>query len=128
MNFYPYYNFPYTSFTQVPKVGGLKSLFGNIKWGSILSGTQKTLNVVNQTIPLIRQAKPMVNNMKSMFRLAKAFGSETVSSNSKNRKTSNNFSNNDVHRSNNNVTNSYINENSVIKKEVSDDSYPNFFI
>ena len=37
MNFYPYYNFPYTSFSQVPKVGGLKSLFGGIKWSSILS-------------------------------------------------------------------------------------------
>lgn len=73
MNFYPYYNFPYTSFTQVPKVGGLKSLFGNIKWGSILSGTQKTLNVINQAIPIIKQAGPVINNAKTMFRVMNEF-------------------------------------------------------
>ena len=73
MNFYPYYNFPYTSFTQVPKVGGLKSLFGGIKWSSILSGTQKTLNVVNQAIPIIKQAGPIVNNAKTMFRVMNEF-------------------------------------------------------
>ncbi len=73
MNFYPYYNFPYTSFTQVPKVGGLKYLFGNIKWGSILSGTQKTLNVINQAIPIIKQAGPVINNAKTMFRVMNEF-------------------------------------------------------
>ena len=73
MNFYPYYNFPYTSFTQVPKVGGLKSLFGGIKWSSILSGTQKTLNVVNQAIPIIKQAGPVINNAKTMFRVMNEF-------------------------------------------------------
>lgn len=118
--------------SSVPRGMGFFSRIGNslksFNFGGLLSGVNKTLNVVNQTIPLIRQAKPMVNNMKSMFRLAKAFGDETVSNNSKNRKINNNFSNSDVHHSNNNVTNSYINENSVIKKEVSDDSYPNFFI
>ena len=73
MNFYPYYNFPYTSFTQVPKVGSLKSLFGNIKWSSILSGAQKTLNVVNQAIPIIKQAGPVINNAKTMFRVMNEF-------------------------------------------------------
>lgn len=73
MNFYPYYNFPYTSFTQVPKVGGLKSLLGGIKWSSILSGTQKTLNVVNQAIPIIKQAGPVINNAKTMFRVMNEF-------------------------------------------------------
>lgn len=73
MNFYPYYNFPYTSFSQIPKAGGLKSLLGNIKWGSILSGTQKTLNVVNQAIPIIKQAGPVINNAKTMFRVMNEF-------------------------------------------------------
>lgn len=73
MNFYPYYNFPYTSFSQVPKVGGLKSLFGGIKWSSILSGTQKTLNVINQAIPIIKQAGPVINNAKTMFRVMNEF-------------------------------------------------------
>ena len=73
MNYYPYYNFPYTSIAQVPKVGGLKSLFGGIKWSSILSGTQKTLNVVNQAIPIIKQAGPVINNAKTMFRVMNEF-------------------------------------------------------
>ena len=73
MNYYPYYNFPYTTFTQVPKIGGLKSLFGGIKWSSILSGTQKTLNVVNQAIPIIKQAGPVINNAKTMFRVMNEF-------------------------------------------------------
>ena len=58
------------------KIGsGIKS----INWGGLLSGANKTLNVVNQTIPLVKQAKPMFSNMRSMVRLAKAFGSETTS-------------------------------------------------
>ena len=73
MNFYPYYNFPYASFSQIPKAGGLKSLFGGIKWSSILSGTQKTLNVVNQAIPIIKQAGPVINNAKTMFRVMNEF-------------------------------------------------------
>ena len=73
MNFYPYYNFPYTSFTQVPKVGGLKSLFGGIKWSSILSGTQKTLNVINQAIPVYYQIKPIWGNLKSFGKIMSAF-------------------------------------------------------
>lgn len=70
---YPYYNFPYVPFSQVPKASGLKSLFGNIKWSSILSGTQKTLNVVNQAIPIIKQAGPVINNAKTMFRIMNEF-------------------------------------------------------
>lgn len=73
MNYYPYYNFPYGSLAQVPKASGLKSLFGGIKWSSILSGTQKTLNVVNQAIPIIKQAGPVINNAKTMFRVMNEF-------------------------------------------------------
>ena len=58
------------------KIGsGIKS----INWGGLLSGANKTLNVVNQTIPLVKQARPMFSNMRSMVRLAKAFGNETTS-------------------------------------------------
>ena len=53
MNFYPYYNFPYNYLSQAPKVGGIKSILGSIKWSSILNGTQKTLNIVNQAIPQV---------------------------------------------------------------------------
>ena len=60
--------------------GLINRIFSGIKtinWRGLISGANKTLNVVNQTIPLIRQAKPMVNNVKSMVQLAKAFGKET---------------------------------------------------
>lgn len=73
MNFYPYYNFPYNSFIPTPKVGGFKSLLGGIKWSSILNGTQKTLNVVNQAIPIIKQAGPVINNAKTMFKVMNEF-------------------------------------------------------
>ena len=84
MNFYPYYNFPYTSFSQVPKVGGLKSLFGGIKWSSILSGTQKTLNIVNQAIPIIKQAGPVINNARTMFRVMSEFNKVDLPQNNTN--------------------------------------------
>ena len=40
-----------------------------INWSTILTNTQKTLGVINQTIPTINQIKPIVNNAKTMFRL-----------------------------------------------------------
>lgn len=46
------------------------SLLKNIKWGTILDGTQKTLGVVNQAIPIIYQVKPMINNAKTLFKIA----------------------------------------------------------
>lgn len=73
MNYYPYYmGIPYSSFSPVTK-GGLRSLLGGIKWSSILSGTQKTLGIVNQAIPIIKQAGPVINNAKTMFRVMNEF-------------------------------------------------------
>ena len=46
------------------------SLLKNIKWGSILDGTSKTLNVINQAIPVVYQVKPIINNAKTMFKIA----------------------------------------------------------
>lgn len=67
MNYYPYYSaIPYAR-------PGLFSLFKGIKFSSILNGTQKTLNVVNQAIPLIKQAKPLVDNAKTMFNIMNEF-------------------------------------------------------
>ena len=75
---------PFTPFNgMMPRnTGLLNRMFSSLKgfnWKGLLSGANKTLNVMNQTIPLIRQATPMVNNVKSMVKLAKAFGSETTS-------------------------------------------------
>ena len=47
------------------------SLLKNIKWGSIIDGTSKTLGVINQAIPIVYQVKPIINNAKTMFNIAK---------------------------------------------------------
>ena len=114
---------------QAMAPGGM-GLFGRIgsglrsfNWSGLLSGANKTLNVVDQTIPLIKQAKPMVGNVKSMLRLAKAFGSETISRNGSN---NNSRRTNNINKENKNITTN------TVKKESNDnfsnDSYPNFFI
>lgn len=74
MNYYnPYFStYPYMS--VAPKTGLFSRLFGNnMNLGSILSGTQKTLNIVNQAIPIIKQAKPVFNNAKTMFKVMNEF-------------------------------------------------------
>lgn len=76
MNYYnPYYAYPYiTSATSKP--GILRGLFSGLKginFSSILSGTQKTLGIVNQTIPLIKQATPVFKNAKTMFKVMNEF-------------------------------------------------------
>lgn len=77
MNFYnPYYNmYPYVT-SQIAKPGIMSRLFGGLKginFSSILSGTQKTLGIVNQTIPLVKQATPIVKNAKTMFKVMNEF-------------------------------------------------------
>ena len=81
----------------------------NFNWGGLLSGANKTLNVVNQSIPLVKQAKPMFNNIRSMVNVMREFGKETSV--------------------NNNHVNAVIKDNiKVPKKEVLDNNYPNFFV
>jgi hypothetical protein len=70
----PYYN--YMPYGYMPKQGIISSLFGGIKrinWGGIISGTQKTLSVVNQAIPAIKQVSPILRNAKTMFRVMSEF-------------------------------------------------------
>lgn len=116
--------------SSVPRGMGFFSRIGNslksFNFGGLLSGANKTLNVVNQTIPLIRQAKPMVNNMKSMFRLAKAFGNETTSHKTVINRNSNNNNNNFNSRK---TTNNDIGNNNIGEVDNSNyENYPNFFI
>ena len=59
--------YPYTNPSLITK--GL-NIFKNIKWGTILDGTQKTLGVINQAIPIVYQVKPIVNNAKTLFKVA----------------------------------------------------------
>ncbi len=71
----PYFNmYPYINTVSRPSIFG--RLFGGIRginFSSILSGTQKTLNVVNQTIPLVKQVTPVVRNAKTMFKVMNEF-------------------------------------------------------
>lgn len=74
MNYYnPYFSaYPYVASTAT-KTGLINRLFGGINMSSILSGTQKTLNIVNQTIPLVKQAQPIFKNAKTMFKVMNEF-------------------------------------------------------
>ena len=65
MNFYnPYfYSMPTES----------TGLLSKLSLGSILSGANKTLNVVNQTIPLVKQMSPLMKNMKTIFSVMNEF-------------------------------------------------------
>ena len=96
MNYYnPYFSsYPYT--TIPTKTGLFSRLFGNnINLGSILSGTQKTLNIVNQAIPIIKQAGPVINNAKTMFKVAGAIRNsdrKAIQTNNINHSNSNNNS------------------------------------
>ncbi len=71
MNFYNPYYFPYQ--TIAPRTGLFKGLLSRINFSSILGGTQKTLNTINQVIPLVKQARPMMDNAKTLFRLMSEF-------------------------------------------------------
>jgi len=76
MNYYnPYFSaYPYLSTISSPRIGLMGRLFGSgINFSSILSGTQKTLNIVNQTIPIIKQASPIMKNAKTMFKVMNEF-------------------------------------------------------
>lgn len=75
MNYYNPYFYTMPSSFNTPKVGLLTRIFGNhnLSFGSILSGTQKTLNVVNQTIPLVKKVHPMIKNAKTMFKVMNEF-------------------------------------------------------
>ena len=74
MNFYnPYfYTMPYTNLPI--RTGIFSRLFRNgFNFNSILSGTQKTLNFINQAIPAIRNVSPVVKNAKTMFKVMSEF-------------------------------------------------------
>ena len=80
------YNNPYNFYQFInqaanPIYGGISnavkpSLFKsltNIKWGALLTNTQKTLNVINQAIPVYYQIKPVWQNIRSFGHIMSAF-------------------------------------------------------
>ncbi len=83
MNFYNpyYYNIP-MNITQ-PKIGLLTRIFGNAgsSIGSFINGTQKVLNIANQTIPLVKQVRPMISNAKTVFKVMNEFKKVNIPTN-----------------------------------------------
>lgn len=55
------------------------SFLSKINWSTLLSNTQKTLNVVNQAIPLYYQVKPIFGNIKTLSRIGKELGNINTS-------------------------------------------------
>ncbi len=90
MNYYnPYFGFYPTAAASSP--GLFARLFGGngIRWGSLLSGTQKVLGVANQAIPVIRQMSPVIKNAKTMFKVMNEFKKvDTPTSSEQNENTS----------------------------------------
>jgi len=71
MNYYLPYQM---SYLEPAKTGLFSKILKNgINWSSFLSNTQKTLNIINQTIPVIKQMGPVINNTKTMFKLMNEF-------------------------------------------------------
>ena len=87
MNFYN----PYMTAMPYANMGARAGLFSRLfrngfSFSSLLSGTQKTLNFVNQAIPAIKQISPIVKNAKTMFKVMNEFKKpdKKVSSNNQN--------------------------------------------
>lgn len=99
-NYNPYfsYNRP-RGFNVFPKgMSGTK-----INWKSILNGTQKTLNIVNQAIPLIYQIKPIFNNAKTIFKVMSTVKEDDkINTKTEEKKSTTNY-NNSFKQDNNNM-------------------------
>lgn len=105
---YNYYN-PFMYQTLRPRGLGLFKSIGNgknignllhkINFSSILTGTSKTLNVINQAIPIYYQVKPMFKNAKTMFKIVNAIKTDD------NRSNINNYQNNNTVKENNKIYN-----------------------
>ena len=104
MNFYNPYLY------NIPVKTGLGSIFSKINLSSIISGTSKTLNLINQAIPVIRQVSPLINNAKTMFKVMNEFKKTDVKFES-------------------DIINNSVKNNSDTKNNVSyNDNGPTFFI
>ncbi len=72
----------YPNVTSTPTLlSKIISLKDSIKWGEILDGTKKTLDVISQAIPIYYQVKPIVSNAKTIFKIAGALNTNNDSSN-----------------------------------------------
>lgn len=108
MNFYNpyYYNIPMSLSTS--NVGFLGRLFGRtgISISNFLNGTQKVLNIANQTIPLVKQIKPVVGNAKTVFKVMNEFKKVNIQPEKINNNDNNDIDNLNIQKdTNNNILN-----------------------
>src|SRR5574344_587869 len=95
MNFYNPYFMPGNMGMGLGSRSLFSSLFGRgITFSSILSGAQKTLNVVSQAIPVVKEVSPMIKNTKTMFKIMNEFKkvdtpTQSIKNNSTKEKTNN---------------------------------------
>ncbi len=47
-------------------------------WGNVLTNTQKTLGIINQTIPIVNQVKPIWTNARTMFKIMGALNEKNI--------------------------------------------------
>lgn len=92
MNYYnPYfYNIPSSVASSAGASRGLAGLLGKINFSSIINGTSRTLNLVNQAIPIFKQMSPVVRNAKTMFKVMNEFKKADIPTNNRNESTINN--------------------------------------
>lgn len=124
MNYYnPYFSaIPYSYTPTVSASRGLLGgLFGSGRLSSIISGTQKTLGLVNQTIPLVKQMKPVINNAKTMFKVMNEFKKVGTTNKPEITKSSNRSAVNTIPKENNS---NQINQPEIIQN----DNGPTFFL
>lgn len=67
MNFYNPYLY------SLPVEQGTSSILSRLSLSSIINGTSKTLNLVNQAIPVVKQMSPIMKNLKTMFSVMNEF-------------------------------------------------------
>jgi len=86
VNYYNPYYFTLPATINQPNIGILGKLFGRtgISISNFLNGTQKVLNIANQTIPLVKQVKPILGNAKTMFKVMNEFKKIDLSNNQNN--------------------------------------------
>ena len=76
MNFYNPYLYSLPAATSAST-----GLLSKLSFGSILNGTTKALNFVNQAIPVVKQISPIMKNAKTMFRVMNEFKKNDTSVN-----------------------------------------------
>lgn len=67
----------------MPIESASSSFLSRLSLSSIINGTSKTLNFVNQAIPVVKQVSPMLKNLKTMFNVMNEFKKSYTSDDTK---------------------------------------------